>query len=235
MNNKYSLPKDGGLIAESTPRDIIHRYEKIHTTVYENEYLGVQYVADTIVKAIRTYNELHCSNEVYEEQQPFVLGLTTGRTPLGLYREPGETPQGGPRRLPQRGRIQPRRVLPHPLDRAAEPQLPHPRGFPQPHRHPARKHPHPRRHHLRGQGFGVLRLVRPFGAQDRPDDYRRGRRRPDRFQRAGFLCQVAHPAGAGDPQHPQNPIGRILRTELHPGAWPSRWVSTRSCGPTRSS
>ena len=78
MNNKYSLPKDGGLIAESTPRDIIHRYEKIHTTVYENEYLGVQYVADTIVKAIRTYNELHCSNEVYEEQQPFVLGLTTG-------------------------------------------------------------------------------------------------------------------------------------------------------------
>ena len=63
MNNKYSLPKDGGLIAESTPRDIIHRYEKIHTTVYENEYLGVQYVADTIVKAIRTYNELHCSNE----------------------------------------------------------------------------------------------------------------------------------------------------------------------------
>lgn len=47
----------------------------------------MQYVADTIVKAIRTYNEIHCSNEVYEEAQPFVLGLTTGRTPLGLYRE----------------------------------------------------------------------------------------------------------------------------------------------------
>ena len=87
MNNKYSLPKDGGLISESAPRDIIHRYEKIHTKVYENEYEGVQYVADNIVKAIRTYNELHCSNEVYEESQPFVLGLTTGRTPLGLYRE----------------------------------------------------------------------------------------------------------------------------------------------------
>ena len=39
------------------------------------------------MKAIRTYNEIHCSNEVYEESQPFVLGLTTGRTPLGLYRE----------------------------------------------------------------------------------------------------------------------------------------------------
>lgn len=35
MNNKYSLPKDGGLIEVSAPRDIIHRYEKIHTTVYE--------------------------------------------------------------------------------------------------------------------------------------------------------------------------------------------------------
>ncbi len=138
MNNKYSLPKDGGLIEVSAPRDIIHRYEKIHTTVYENEYLGVQYVADTIVKAIRTYNEIHCSNEVYEELQPFVLGLTTGRTPLGLVPRTGQTPRGGDRQLPQRGGIQPRRVLPDPLDRTAEPQFPHPRGFPQPHRHPAR-------------------------------------------------------------------------------------------------
>jgi len=87
MNQKYSLPKDGGLIAESAPRDIIHRYEKIRTRVYESEYDGVQYVADHIVKAIRSYEETHCSNGVYDESQPFVLGLTTGRTPLGLYRE----------------------------------------------------------------------------------------------------------------------------------------------------
>ncbi len=46
MNTKYSLPKDGGLIGASAPRDIIHRYEKIRTQVYENEYLGVQHVAD---------------------------------------------------------------------------------------------------------------------------------------------------------------------------------------------
>ena len=87
MNNKYSLPKDGGLIEVSAPRDIIHRYEKIHTTVYENEYRGVQYVADTIVKAIRTYKEIHCSNEVYEDAQPFVLGLRTVRLQRGLYLE----------------------------------------------------------------------------------------------------------------------------------------------------
>ena len=61
-NSKYSLPKDGGLIESSAPRDIIHRYEKIRTSVYENEYLGVKYVADGIVKMIRNYNESHCSN-----------------------------------------------------------------------------------------------------------------------------------------------------------------------------
>lgn len=87
MNNKYFLPKDGGLKTESTPRDILRRYERMRTRVYENEYQGVQYVADVIVKAIRNYNEVFLPNEIYEDQQPFVLGLTTGRTPLGLYRE----------------------------------------------------------------------------------------------------------------------------------------------------
>ncbi len=95
MNNKYTLPKEGGLIATSAPRDIIHRYEKILTRVCENEYDGVQYVADAIVKAIRNHNNLHLSNEVYEESQPFVLGLTTGRTPLGLYRELVKRHQAG--------------------------------------------------------------------------------------------------------------------------------------------
>lgn len=105
MNNKYSLPKDGGLISESAPRDIIHRYEKIHTKVYENEYEGVQYVADNIVKAIRMYNEIHCSNEVYEESQPFVLGLTTGRTPAGSLPGTGETPPRRADQLPERRRL----------------------------------------------------------------------------------------------------------------------------------
>ncbi len=95
MNNKYSLPKDGGLITTSAPRDIIHRYEKIHTTVFENEYPGVQYVADGIAKAIRTYNDEHCSNAIYEEAPPFVLGLTTGNTPLGLYHELVKRHQAG--------------------------------------------------------------------------------------------------------------------------------------------
>lgn len=87
MNNKYALPNEGGLILDATPRDILRRYERVRTQVYENEYEGVRHVADLIVKAIRNYNEIFLPNEIYEDQQPFVLGLTTGKTPMGLYRE----------------------------------------------------------------------------------------------------------------------------------------------------
>ena len=80
MESKYSLPKDGGLILEGTPRDIIHRYEKIPTSVFELESQGVNYVADIITDAIAQHNASGA-------ERPFALGLTTGRTPLGLYRE----------------------------------------------------------------------------------------------------------------------------------------------------
>ena len=80
MESKYSLPKDGGLILEGTPRDIIHRYEKIPTSVFDVESEGVDYVANLITEAIAQHN-------ASGEERPFALGLTTGRTPLGLYRE----------------------------------------------------------------------------------------------------------------------------------------------------
>ena len=77
MNNKYSLPKDGGLIAEEAFKDLTQRYERIATHAYESEYEGVQYVADSIITAIKAH----------KSDKPFVLGLTTGKTPIGLYRE----------------------------------------------------------------------------------------------------------------------------------------------------
>ena len=82
MKSKYSLPKEGGLIASAVPEDIVCRYEKIPTQVFPDEYEGVQYVADKIVRAIDSHNA-----DVTKNTKPFVLGLTTGRTPLGLYRE----------------------------------------------------------------------------------------------------------------------------------------------------
>lgn len=80
MKNKYSLPQDGGLMLDGTPTDIIHRYEKIPTSVFEVESDGVMYVADQVVRAISMH-------EASGEQRLFALGLTTGKTPIGVYRE----------------------------------------------------------------------------------------------------------------------------------------------------
>ena len=77
MNSKYALPKDGGLVADVALQELTQRYEKIATRVYESEYEGVQYVADSIIAAIGAHTA----------DRPFALGLTTGKTPLGLYRE----------------------------------------------------------------------------------------------------------------------------------------------------
>ncbi len=82
MKSKYSLPKEGGLIASAVPEDIVCRFEKVPTRVYPDEYEGVQYVADKIVSAIAAHE-----SDGAASGRPFVLGLTTGRTPLGLYRE----------------------------------------------------------------------------------------------------------------------------------------------------
>ena len=48
MTSKYQLPKDGGLIKESAPKDIVHRYERMPARVFDSEYNGVMYVADII-------------------------------------------------------------------------------------------------------------------------------------------------------------------------------------------
>ena len=86
-NSKYQLPKHGGLVKDFAPKDIIHRYERMATRVFESEYHGVQYVADVICRMIHAHAENASVRDIYEELPPFVLGLATGRTPLGLYRE----------------------------------------------------------------------------------------------------------------------------------------------------
>ena len=87
MNSRYQLPKHGGLIKDGAPKDIIHRYERMQTQVFDSEFSGVQYVADIICRMIQNHSENASARDIYEELPPFVLGLTTGRTPLGLYRE----------------------------------------------------------------------------------------------------------------------------------------------------
>lgn len=75
----FSLPKDGGLIEESVPHGILHRFEKIEVEIADTQEDASEQVADIICKSI---NEFASS----DRKGLFKLGLTTGSTPLPLYR-----------------------------------------------------------------------------------------------------------------------------------------------------
>lgn len=81
MKSKTTLPVYGGLRDGVNPYDIVHRYEKIPTKVYHTESEAVEGIADKVVAAIKEFEATS------EEEKTFALGLTTGRTPVGLYRE----------------------------------------------------------------------------------------------------------------------------------------------------
>ncbi len=87
MDNKYRLPKLGGLTSDALPYDIARRYEKIPTKIYSDEQRAVQHIADSIEEAINAFDEQNSTLNYFESAPLFSLGLSTGRTPLGLYRE----------------------------------------------------------------------------------------------------------------------------------------------------
>ena len=132
MNNKYSLPKDGGLIAESVPRDIIHRYEKIlHGPLSER------------IRRRAVRRRQHRQGDPHVQRTPLLerglrrvaavrAGSHDGAHPAGSLPRTGEAPRGGTDQFPQRRGVQPRRVPRWDRTRTAEPQLPHPRGVPRP-------------------------------------------------------------------------------------------------------
>ena len=72
---KFSLPKDGGLIEAGLPKGILHTYERIPAQIFEDEDVASADLADEIIRAI---------NGSYGT---FRLGLTTGTSPVTLYRE----------------------------------------------------------------------------------------------------------------------------------------------------
>ncbi len=83
---KRRLQSEGGLRENATPYDIIHRFEKIPTRIYSGEDVAVKSIADHIVNAINDFAQSPVDDFSMEEKT-FSLGLTTGRTPIGLYRE----------------------------------------------------------------------------------------------------------------------------------------------------
>ena len=77
MERNYNLKKEGGLEPGADPENIIRKFEKINTTIYETEATGAMYVAREISDCIRSKQ---ASGEMC------VLGMTTGKSPVGLFR-----------------------------------------------------------------------------------------------------------------------------------------------------
>ena len=73
----YKLNKPGGLKPGADPADIIRKVEKVYTNRFASESSGSMYVAREIENCIR-------------EKQKFgelcILGITTGKSPVGVFR-----------------------------------------------------------------------------------------------------------------------------------------------------
>lgn len=78
MGNNYNIKSDGGLLPGKEPLDIITRYERIPTTVFESLNSGTSYIADAICKVIR-------NNDTLSKQT--ILGLSSGSSTQGVYKE----------------------------------------------------------------------------------------------------------------------------------------------------
>jgi glucosamine-6-phosphate deaminase len=72
---KFSLPKDGGLIEAGLPNGIKHSYERIPAHIFEDEAAASDVLADKIVEMIDA------------KGGQLRLGLTTGSSPITLYRK----------------------------------------------------------------------------------------------------------------------------------------------------
>ena len=72
----FTLPREGGLKEKGLPEDIIHSYERIATGIYADSWEASRKVADLIQEGIS-----------HSGGRTFRLGLTTGVTPISLYKE----------------------------------------------------------------------------------------------------------------------------------------------------
>lgn len=76
----FTLPKDGGLLENSVPKGILHAYEKILTEVYDDSSEASEQISEIVIDAIREF-------EAANPGKLFKLGLTTGTTPVSLYKK----------------------------------------------------------------------------------------------------------------------------------------------------
>jgi len=75
----FTLPKDGGLIENGLPKNILHAYERITTEIYPDSTQASDKIADIIIKAVKDFENASLGRK-------FKLGLTTGASPVSLYK-----------------------------------------------------------------------------------------------------------------------------------------------------
>jgi len=75
----FVLAKDGGLIEENLPKEILHSREKIETDICPIPGDASKKVAAIVINAINSFKPC-------KERPFFKLGLTTGKTPASLYK-----------------------------------------------------------------------------------------------------------------------------------------------------
>ncbi len=78
MSANYKLQSEVGLIAGAEPIEIITRFEKLNTRIVDHAKTGDFYATRCIVDEMA---------KAGKEGRPFVLGLSTGKSPIGVYRE----------------------------------------------------------------------------------------------------------------------------------------------------
>lgn len=75
--NFYKIEVPGGLVKGAEPDEVICRYEKLPVKIRPTAGEGAEYVARQVVAAI---------NEAKSRGKNYVLGLTTGKSTIGVYR-----------------------------------------------------------------------------------------------------------------------------------------------------
>jgi len=75
----FTLPSEGGLIEKNLPKGLLHSHEKINTEIFTDSTEASDRIADIVIKSINDFNS---SNPT----RPFKLGLTTGASPISLYK-----------------------------------------------------------------------------------------------------------------------------------------------------
>lgn len=72
----FTLPEIGGLVKEPIPNGILHNFERISTEIFDEQVAASAEVADIIINAVNSASA----------GTRFKLGLTTGTTPITLYK-----------------------------------------------------------------------------------------------------------------------------------------------------